>query len=313
MRALILAALLLTASLAGCLGQDAPQGSPEDDGDDEVPTQPDEDDEGVSAASLAPGLAWTYNVDGAYAATDTITLVVALAGVDGYLFAANDPDHLTASIAQDHPWHGWQTQDLNPQDDPDAPLFDFPLHDGKTWAYRNATATAHATTLQTPFGPLDGFEITTDEEYLERTWTYAPSVGYLLSYTETKDDTLLVSLETGGLDTADTATWYDSHAEARLVEPGESTTVTVPANATSVILAGGGEPGAQATILPPLASTQGPWVATAQDEPRMDHETRDAIQGEWTILTSAPPETSVHASLTAIETIEIEPRYGSNL
>lgn len=313
MRALVLAALLLTAPLAGCLGEDTPQAPPEDDEDDEVPTQPDQDDGTVHAASLAPGLAWTYTVDGAYAATDTITLVVTLAGVDGYLFAATDPDHLTASIAQDHPWHGWQTQDLNPQDDPDAPLFDFPLHDGKTWAYRNATATAHATTLQTTFGSLDGFEITTDEDAVDRSWTYAPSAGYILSYTETKDDNLLVSLEAESLETADTAIWYDSHATTRLKGPGQTATVDVPANATRVILAGGGEPGAQTTIVPPHTSMQEPWVGAAQDEPTMDHETRDAVQGEWTLLTSAPPETSVYASLTAIETIEIEPRYGSDL
>ncbi len=314
MRATLLLALaLLAAPLTGCITDRAIEQDPptnDDPTDDPISSDPNDGEEGTRAASLAPGLGWTYNVDGAYAHTDQITITVALAGVNGYLFAAEDPDPLTASIAQNHPWHSWQTQDLNPHDT-NAPLFDFPLTDGKTWAYENHTATAHATTLDTAFGPMDGYEITTDEDDTERTWTYARNTGYLVTYTETHDDTLLINLELESLDTANSAYWYNEHATLHTNEPGEPQTLTVPPNATHIILAAGGDPGTHTTILPPPSSLQEPWTATTNDEHRIHHETREATEGEWTLHATALPDAHIIASLTALEYIEIEPRYGS--
>ncbi len=310
MRALALALLLLAAPLAGCLAGSEPP--PRDDGPAErqdPPPQPEPD--AVRAPSLIPGLAWTYELDGAHAAADEIQVVVALAGADGYLFAGGDEESLVGEVAWNRTWLGWQDYHLNPKGGDEAPLFRFPLEDGDSWSFHDATATANKAPVQTPIGTVDGFEITTSEEDTQRSWTFAREIGYLVTYTEEQDGTVLLDLQMTGVDRLEEATWYQAHGQAR-AEGSTDAQAEIPEEATAVVLSAGGAPGSTATVLPPLGSSQPPWTILVEDEPQLSYEVRDGEPGTWRATASSFPDADGVASVNGVSWIPVEPRYGSN-
>lgn len=322
----LLVVLVLAAALAGCLtgdeDPDAPEGpgsspEPPDDGSDgtggsgdldDEPPDPGEEEHGARRPSLSPGLAWQYNATGRAVASDEVNVVVARAGQAGYLFAGATPEDLHGEATRNRSWLGWQTEDLNPKGE-GPHLFDFPLEDGKTWSTPAGTVTAERETLDTDLGSFEGYRMTVDG--VDRTWTYAPAVGYLVSYEETRGDATMVKLELEAVDTRENATWYTPESAVHLQGANDGTADVE--NASTVLLAGGGDPGATVSVTPPATGMQGPWITQVRDAPSWAYEEREPVEGTWRVSASAPPEADVGAALVAVTWNELAPRYGSSV
>lgn len=321
----LLVVVALAGALAGCLGGDEAPDSPEDpetgpqapgdgnggDGSGGSGEDPDgdggEDEASARRPSLSPGLAWRYNVTGHAAAVDETTVVVARAGQAGYLFAGSSPSDLHGEVTRNRSWLGWQTEGLNPKGDGPR-LFDFPLEDGKTWSSPEGTVTAERAEIEAPMGTFEGYRMTVDG--VNRTWTYAPDVGYLVTYEEGRDEVPMVRLGLESVGTRANATWYTSEATLRLDGPGDGTADV--ANASAIVLAGGGDPGATVAATAPTTSQQGPWVTQVREGSSWAYERRAPAEGTWRLSASAPPEGTVGAALAAVTWTELAPRYGSS-
>lgn len=318
MRTLALAlVVLLAAATAGCLSdegspttapEDGPQTDPGDGGSDDAPT--DDADAGASRPSLAPGIAWRYRTTGTWHAADELTVAVARVGERGYLMAGGSPADLVEETLWNRTWNGWHTTDLNPKGE-DAPvLFDWPLEDGKTWSTPAGTVTIEKATVETAAGTFEGYRMTLDGD-VNRTWTYAPEVGYLVTYEQARGETTLLGLELEAVETRGNATWHRTPASARV--EAAAATIAVDGNASTVLVSGGGDPGATASASPPVDSGQGPWATTVQDEPSWAYERREPAAGEWRISSTPPPEGQASAAIAAPTWLELTTRYGSTL
>lgn len=324
MRALWLAVVLLVAPLTGCLtgADDDPPGNPPEvppdrDGgsDDERPGESPSTDDGQGRSaptpSLGPGLAWTYEASGIYSAGGEQTVVVARAATDGYLFAGGRPGDLAGEIHFDRPWLGQQTLELNPTGEDTEQLFDFPISDGKTWPSLTGTVTATQTALDTPLGEFEGFQMTLEGTEMDRTWTYAPGIGYLVSYTATMDGTTYLDLSLTDVQRADNATWYAPMGQVQLEgAPGQSGQLDVAGNASAVSIAAGASSGGQVTVLPPLTAQQEPFTFQTEGEQAWTYTQRAPAEGTWRVSTTQPPTSFAFASVAAVTWVELAPGYG---
>lgn len=319
-RLLLLAVVLLAVGLTGCLtGEtDAPQDP--GGGNDSDLFIPEADDgsgsgsgSGSNASSSAPvpalsaGLSWRYEVSGPAAHASNLTIVVARSNGSGYLFAGASPRDLAAEVHWDAPWFGRQSLELNPSgEDERRRLFDFPLIDGKGWSWGEGTVAAERTTLETPLGTLDGYRMTLHGTETNRTWTYAPRVGYLVSYTEGPTEAPTLRLTLAGLEARSNATWYRALAGYQVDGGGPPGSVQAD-NATAIAVSLVGNRGSQATLMPPTTSGQGPTVYQIRDAEGWIYDRVPAVDGEWTLATTPPPEGAMRASMLAVQwpTIQI--------
>lgn len=316
MRAPVLAILLLSAALAGCLTGE--QADEDDDGDsrdsdlfipgeDDEAELPGEDGSNRSFSSppvLSEGLVWTYDLGGTTAHAEELGVVVARRNASGYLFGGTEPADLPAEIHGDRPWLGGQSSDLNPTGS-DRVLFDFPLVDGKTWSWADAEVTAERGEVPTIDGTTEGFEMTLASGELERTWTYAPGIGYLTSYTESLAGTTTVELTITDIGLRSNATWYRSLASLRISGAGPPGAISVGDEADALVLGLTGDRGSQATVSPPLTSGMGPTSYHVQAAYGGAFDRHPPASGDWRLTTTPPPTGSMEASLTSVAWTEI--------
>lgn len=316
MRAPVLAILLLSAALAGCLTGE--QADDDDDGDsrdsdlfipgeDDEAELPDRDGSNRSFSSpplLSEGLVWTYELGGTTAHAEELGVVVARRNASGYLFGGRGPADLSAEIHGDRPWLGGQSGDLNPTGD-DRVLFDFPLVDGKTWSWGDVEVTAKRGEVPGLDGSTTGFEMTFTSGELTRSWTYAPEVGYLTSYSESRGGTTTVELTITDIGLRSNATWYRSLASYRVSGGGPPGSISVDEDADALVLGLTGAQGSQATVSPPLTSGMGPTSYHVQAAYGGAYDQHPPAGGDWQLTSTPPPTGSMEASLTSVAWTEI--------
>lgn len=309
MRVLLLSLLLLTAGVAGCMSDDEdPSGGAGDgsgagdDGSDQGsgsgPGDQAPRETGIPAPSLQPGRAWTYEATGVYDTGTTLTIVVAEATDEGYLFAGKDPADLVEEVAWDRPWQGPMDAELNPADGDGPRLFDFPLDDGKTWRSGDQTVTARIGQIPHPDGPRVGLIMSAATGDGSRTWTYDPQVGYMTSYQSTQGNTTYLQLNLTEVTTSETWTWFEPHDQA-FTDGSTPGTLEVSSDATGVVVSAGGWGGGQAQLVPPLT---GPSPATYQftDEERWTYDVYEAAEGSWHLTAQSPPDGLGYIQATAV-------------
>lgn len=323
MRALALALLLLAAPLAGCLsGEDAstddgpsgPGSGPGDgDGAGDDGNGTGSQDEGPRPAplpSLGPGAAWTYESTGLWNVPEDLTIVVARASSKGYLFAGGAPIDLVEDVHWNRTWLGPQTLELNPRGgDEEIRLFDFPISDGKTWSSRDGTVTAEATTLETPLGTFEGYQMTLEGTDTNATWTYAPRVGYLVTYTAELGDQTVLDLALKSVQARENATWYTAHGRALALGGPSSGSIEVPSEANTVSIVAGGRDGGQVTVFPPATSQQAPWTFEAEGEERWIYDRRPPAEGTWRMTVNHGPSGYAGGGIAAVNWTTLDVGY----
>lgn len=245
------------------------------------------------APALEVGRAWTYAARQTYNPDPELTVVVAEAGPEGYLFAGAAEDDLVYHALWGSEWHGRHARDLNVADWSVA-SFRFPLHDGAEWTMMEGLGVrAHATTLATPVGQVPGFVVEGRNERFHVRYEYADAVGYYVSYLFEADgrvheDLRLTRMETG----RGGWTWFERGEIAVVANPHEPAAFDVPEGYDQVIVSAGGLDRSRALVAPPaggappwqtefdegaeawrhamLPATPGRWVASVQGRPFLD-------------------------------------------
>lgn len=300
-RALVVAILLLTVPLVGCLGDDPTGLTPGDDGTSATP-----------APDLEPGTAFVYAAGGHWDLVPSFTVVVAQASDEGYLLTGQTRTDLVGEVFLERAWFGVRDAELNREPTDGHPegwqLFDFPLHDGKTWYRGQQRVTAHAAPVPTPDGTEPGYVMTLGggpgDDY-GITYTYAPSVGYLTSYTYTWNGRSMFDISLTEVTRSETWTWYEegpvhelSAARGTEVEPFQQ----APGYDHLVVYAGGSE-GTVAMVSPPELSRT-PWTYQVDGKHEAFTGTLlEATQGSWTLALQKPQEGHAYLGTVAVRWI----------
>lgn len=276
----------------GCLGSvesEDPPGLPPGDESD-VEEENDTNVSRVEAPDLEEGRAWTYEATGFYNTGEEVTIVVAEATENGYLFAGHEPRDLLEDVAWGRVWQGPMTSQLNPQA-PDGSerlrLFDFPLQDGKTWPMGDGTVTATRTTVPTPDGEAEGFLLEREHEDGSTRWTYQEDLGYLTSYEAVTADTTFLSLDLVRVETLEAWTWYERLGDR--VDVGgnqpDAATASVPGQASALVVSASAENGSRAVAAPPPPAAP-PWMHHVEGQAEWTYEDLPSHAGSWTFSTS---------------------------
>lgn len=259
---------LVALLLAGCLGQAAP---PETH-PAECPPEADcalapcpagqrcETDIGYSPASIsAPvlpsGRAWTYEGTEFYNEDTKFDVVVLRADEKGYLFGGGAEDDLVYEAVWGGRWYGERTPKLDPAES-GRHLLDFPLSDGKSWAYSDdgLTLTARAKEVATPRGLLPGFVIEGRSDAVTMHAEYAPDIGNLVAlrvvYADgiVGQDVRMTQMREGvkGL-------WYEGGPRAA-TDAANTLTLDVPPGFDAVLVSAGGMKGGRAALAGPTGA-----------------------------------------------------------
>lgn len=213
----LLAVVLVTVPLAGCLGGDDPNGADDGDGDD--------DGEPFTAESpqWELGYRWTYSASTAnVSGTEAEMLVYDDDGQNYRIGATNRDQALVHAVTNVNPQLGRiQKGNLAVYEDGEPrAMYDFPLEDGKTWqtqifvSTHGGTLTAEATynpAIDTPEGAHPGFTINaTDDAGFQATYDYVPAVQwYTHLRVETSEGVLLHELTLDEFQTGTSGTgWF---------------------------------------------------------------------------------------------------------
>ncbi len=297
-RALVVAVLLLAMPLVGCLGSDQ---------DPLAATQ--EAPEGTPAPDLASGTAFVYQAGGHWDLVPSFTVVVAQASDEGYLLTGQTRQDLIGEVFLERAWFGVRDAELNRAPTDGHPegweLFDFPLQDNKTWHRGQQTVTAHKSPVPTPSGTELGYVMTVgggpgDDFVIE--YTYAPSVGYLTSYTYTWNGRPVFDITLTEVTRSDTWTWYEQGPVHELsadrgteIRPFSQT----PGYDHLVVYAGGSE-GTLATVTPPSLDT-GPWTYQVDGKHEAFTGTLlEATEGTWTLTLQKPQDGEAYLGTVAV-------------
>lgn len=322
--ALVLVVGLALAGLSGCFSSsepDAPASEPNAPGDDG--TSPTDRGSGettsgngsqVQAPEPPVGRQWTYEAQGAWNDLGRFHVVLALREDGSYLLAGTEPDDLDEEVF-DRPWHGPVDGDLNPAEGTTFwdPLFDFPLHDGKTWSWgEDDTVRATAKTLQTPSGPSEGFEMVLEgPEGIDIRWTYAPDVAFLTSFTYELKDTTIMDIELVDVSTAQDWLWFEEGPSASANANPEPTdppisTLEVPEGYDAVIVSAGVEGGGETTVHPPPSGSTDPWTYEGSQEEQWTYDILPGHEGTWTLQASrdSPPPAAEGYAAVGIRAVE---------
>lgn len=299
LHALALAALLV---LAGCLAgpSSGPERAPDPTADAAIDAPaPDGNTTGVPRPDLPVGRTWVYEASGAWNEDGPFGVVVAEATGDGYLFAGRAPEDLAETVIFSHFWQGPQDRDLNRRYDGDPtarPLFDFPLRDGKTWAWDVGNVTARATSVPTPSGTAQGFEMTlSDTEAFEARWTYAPEVGYVTRLEYGFLDTTVYDLTLQQTTTSAGWTWFETGPAASTCgdptgdPPNHAATLDIPEGHDAVVVGAGGQGGGRSDVVPP-PDGPGPWSYEHAEGENWDYEVLEGTPGTWTLAAAEDPQ-----------------------
>jgi hypothetical protein len=306
-------AVLAFFLLPGCLGGAAPKpatdpgGASSCDGCGGAPPP-----SGVNFSAERPqlpiGRSWTYRLSLVYDTAKEVTVVVARQDADGYLFAGASQQDVVGDAMWGRFWHGPHTLDLADKEEGGHP-FDFPLHDGKSWAYsRTMNVTAHAAQVSTPGHSERGFAIegqASDASGNTRhiRYEYAPSVGYVTSFTFDVNGNRGMELALTKTGMATGYTWYTAGPAAGACNdplppvpppsvpppPSAPATLSVPAGFDAVIVSAGSAGGGRVVIAPPAASASQPWTFENAGEERWDSAILPGTEGTWALGTLLPP------------------------
>lgn len=248
--------------------------------------------DGLPAPDLEVGTAWTYEASGRWDLTDRFTVVVAEASEEGYLFAGAEPSDLKGEVHLERAWFGHRDAELNrlpsPQHPEGWPILDFPLYDGKTWNRGVHKVTAHAAPVETPSGFEPGYRMSLGDDSFNVTWTYAPSVGFLTSYTYTWEGAPRFDIRLAEQPTLTEALWYETGPVAETDDEGEvhAATLDVPDGFDHVMAYAGGTDGAAGTVLP-APGGQAPWLFSVdRTGEAFFAELFEATPGPWTLTAS---------------------------
>lgn len=292
-------------ALAGCLGAAPPAASPPPAVETPAPhgSGGNASDE-THAPDLRVGTAWTYRASGEWETEPSFTVVVAKRSSRDYLFAAARAEDLPGQVAWGRPWFGWRDAELNalPSEHPQDVdrLFDFPLHDGKSWSTSAGTAVASAADVPTPRGPLPGFVIAVRSGDVHAEWSFVPAIGFLAHYRLAFGERIVSDVAIESVGEREDWHWYERKVGLDL--EGTTTGVLhVPADADAVVGSVGGHGSAAVVIQPP--DGREPWVFRADAERVNVGFVLDAAPGPWSVSTAAASEGSAYARPVAVNWI----------
>ena len=248
----------------------------------------------VGPPELRVGQSWTYRTQGAWDATEEVTVVVAEASAEGYLFAAADRDDLVDEVTWDRFFFGRTDRSLQQLDAEGRPRphqrLRFPLEDGASWSFRDMTLTARAGKVATPAGPVDGFLVRGEREGYRMELDYAPSLGAVTHYAGYgPDGTLEDSLDLAATGTAASWAWFERGAEVFFSPPYQDPsqaagylpqTLEVREGDDTVVAWAIGFPGSRAALAPPPPAA--PWTFEGRGNREYQLTLFDAVPGTWT-------------------------------
>ena len=249
---------------------------------------------GMPAPVLPVGRAWTYQAALFYNPDEELTIVVSEVTPGGYRFSAGAQDDLVHHALWGNEWFGPHRADLGADGYAYKP-FDFPLVDGKSWAWsEKLTVTAKAADVRTPAGIEPGFVIEGATERVNLRYAYAPSVGYYVDYLFEVDGVprealRLVRMDEGKQDWV----WFELGDVTVVPDPHEPHAFEVPAGFDEVLVSAGGLKGSRATVVPP-GGAGGAWQQEfpAQDE-TWAHGVLPATEGRWVASVQGRPSLPV--------------------
>jgi len=227
--------------------------------------------------SLPVGRAWTYASEQTYTSRNEVTIVVAEVDANGYLLAGAAPEDLVYHALWGSQWMGRFDRSLARADSA-TPLFDFPLSDGKSWTHGRFTVTAHAAQVATPQGPQDGFHISGDVDDRHVEWTYAPEIGFVVSYLYQIGGQDFDRLTLTAMASRDTYTWFEM-GDLVVVSDVAGPQHFDPAGYDAVIASAGGVKG-RAFLSPPPAGGDA-WQAEFGEQEDWRETVRPASPGTW--------------------------------
>lgn len=325
---------VLVLLLAGCFGAPAANEADEGANDDgggvagtlAAPPNNEMPDGSASGAGKYPGLqaprpephalgtTWTYAATGGWDLGERETVVVAQMEGDGYLFAAASREDLHDTIIWGRPWHGNMDANLNPTAElwQDKPFFDWPLVDGKNWTWGNQIATARSEDVPIIGGTEPGFRVSVAGSSWERSWTYAPSVGWLTSSRwsdgagDVYEEILLQDVSEGTQ-----GVWYEpgayGYAGAHSGDPvavGPNVSVermTLADGYDEIVFIGLGLPGTTGTVHSP-AAPESPWTYEGAGYWEWSVHVAPAEPGEWAFThRTTEPDTSIGVEYRSVK------------
>lgn len=241
----------------------------------------------VNAPPLHPvGRAWTYRGVQEYDPEPEVTVVVAQANEDGYLFAGAAPKDLVYEALWADPLYGPHDRALV-RTDFERKWLSFPLYDGKTWAYTDTMSlTARRASLETFNGTEEGFVIEGSNGAITRRWEYAPALGVIVRHVTTRadgtviDDYALTSVREGS-----PWVWYEV-AEIGQAVAEEPALLEVPEGYDNVILSAGGAEGGHVQVRGPTGET---WSTTFDGAEEWRHGMLPATPGRWSAAIVGEP------------------------
>lgn len=289
--------LLLAAALtlAGCLGSEETDPDetnssmgPSEGGDGTGLPAP----VGVPASDLQVGTSFTFSTRGLWEGEERVTVVVAEASDEGYLLAGASPEDLPTDIAWNQPFFGQVDRSLREtRGDRTNALFEFPLHDGKTWAWGDGEVVVTERDVPTPAGSEPGFELVYTVRNWTTTYTYAPSLGFLTSMRAGNADHVFHDAVLESVGTSNTWTWYEELGRFWPERPADgapfgTTTFELPEGADALVASVGATEGNRVVLAPPGRQ---PWTFEATSPPESWAVVIfPAAPGPWTASTLDP-------------------------
>ncbi|HLE98111.1 MAG TPA: hypothetical protein VI997_12135, partial [Candidatus Thermoplasmatota archaeon] len=297
--------LIAVASVTGCFGPSPSEASGAAGAGASTGPGPGEGSGFVlDAPDLPLGRAWTYAADVIYDPDPELTVVVARKDAAGYLFAAAAEDDLYGEAVWGREWYGPMTTDLLDAETPKWPVFDFPLHEGKTWAFSpRLNVTAHEADIALPDGGTErGFRIEGDDGRSSFSGEYAPSVGWFTTYAYAWSAGSY-SLSLVGVEETDMYVWFERGPRVGVASgegnPPGTATLDVPAGFDAVVASVGGEGGARTVVAPPPLGGAA-WSDEFTGEETWDARAFPATPGTWALAAQAPPDAWGYTAVTAV-------------
>ncbi len=258
----------------------------------------------LDAPALPVGRSWTYASTLLYDPVEQLTIVVAQNTSEGYLFAGGTKEDVVGDAMWGRFWNGPQDRGLRDSEEGQGfLLFDFPLEDGKSWAYSSRTnVTAHEATVQTPTGSERGFRIegeSTDEDQNQRLirYEYAPSIGYLASFHFEFNGEAVDTLSLRSMTSASSYVWYSrgpstGHCSAGNPDippaipppaPSPPAKLEVPAGFDAVLASAGATGGGRVIVTQPATAAAPPWQYENAGAEKWGATILPAPEGTWTL------------------------------
>lgn len=270
---------------------------------------PDEGNDSVAAPGLEVGGSWTYEATGLYNTGERFTVVVAERTAEGYLFGGEGREDLLEDIAWGRVWHGPVSGSLNPLDregNERVTLFDFPLHDGKSWDRGDGEVTVTKGPVPTPEGEREGYVMEQTYANGYDRWTYEEEVGYLTRYESVTGDRVFLRIDLVSTGESEAWIWYERVGERVDVggfEPGAETSF-VPSEAASVVISAGAANQGSAWVKPPPTAAVEPWMHHVEGEEAWAYDALSSPEGAWTFSVTAREDAFAWVSAQPVAWIE---------